>query len=213
MAACTWDPAVKGADCTLSGANLIADIIGNQNGVRATIGRDPATSGVRQWEIIVPAGNVGLNTNLRPTFGMILATGDIVPNQAILLGAGTFSFASGVRTFSSNSTWVNGSDIGVNWDLAGGGTGGDAHTAGLVYDGTAKTLKIYLEGVLQSTLTSVGSNGTLIYPTYGSGTNSASGTMDDKGTANFGSAPFAYPIGGATAWQPALPSSLGFFSG
>jgi PKD repeat protein len=202
--AATWDPLQKGTLVTLSGGNLIADVSGFTVGVRSTLGRDPAAGGVRQWEITVPAGNVGLNTNLRPIFGMILATANIALNNAPL-GAGTYSYSSGVRTFANNSTWVNGVNTGANWALAGGGTGGDAHVFGLVYDAANKTFAIYMDGVLQHTLTSVGVNGTLIYPIFGSASSASPGVAVDRGTVNFGASAFTYPVVGATPWGVSVP--------
>lgn len=202
--ASVWSPKWKGADVLITAAGLNANVTGLEEWVRCQRGRDPADGGVYQWEITVPGG-AGSN-NQRPGFGMIDERNDTTITTRDM---GSDAYSWGFRTAppgdGTPSYVFHSGNAGDTWA---GFIGGTAFTVQLVWDAVNKTLKIYIGGLLQYTLSvaspgstgaPVGTDGFLMFPAFCSYSNAAPGAMTDNGLANF-AGPFLFPIPGAVAW-------------
>lgn len=197
MAVTTWDGANKGADVTLSGGNLAADATGGQHWVYATVGRASSEGLVRVWEMTV----VSTGGNLRPTFGLAKAGANV--SAFMGLDPLAIAFDSGVQFLTSNTYWVGGSSVGT-WYGTSEGIGGTIFSIGFEWNESAGTLKIYYNGVLKFTLSSV--TGTW-FPAYGTGQGGGLNDHHDKITANFSTAPSTFtPSVSAQPWDYEIPS-------
>ncbi len=176
------DAAHKGANIDLSGSDLVFTahgVVGSEQVlVRATHSR---TAGNRQYEVL---------------FNSTTGTGKI----ALGVGTSAVSLANDFFLGRDNFGWGYQATDGKVYhnlvNVATWSTGTTGNYFGCVTDFGADSMKIYIDGALLGTIT-LSSGGAALFPYMGSDFENG----DVVGTANFGATAFAYPIGGATAWN------------
>ncbi len=192
------DTLAKGPSTSIldAGTYLHGDAAGFQEFIRCTYGRDPLDGGTWQFECAVPGDQGGGGNCIRPTVGLVSGA---TPYTGAVTQAGVFAFASGVVSVSSDHIITNGVS-GANWHNGGGGSGGLAHTFGIVWVAATGQLKCYLDGVHQSVdiAGATCQRGLRMYPILGT---DGGGSSHELGLFNFGLTPFAYPIVGASKWN------------
>ncbi len=174
----TWNPADKSSNCALSNGDLTATSSGgggNEGGVRATHYR---SSGIKQFEITADSlGGYGAMIGVSNSSATAIQDPTYSAN-----GWGYYSLDGKKGTNSSFSaygaTWVTGDIIGT------------------VVNFSTGDITFYKNGVSQGLAFTLGASTTMA-PHFGNGATSDMAVA----TANFGATAFAYPIGGATAWN------------
>ena len=167
QSSCTWNPADKDADVTLSGSNLTAALTANSGSVRGTLG---VSSGTMYFEVTLNNGDPGsiyigcanLSMAITALPGQDLNSVSRFSNQMLSNGISIAAIAQPVLT----------------------------NVVGVLIDATARTINFYLNGTFQYQATSAAVPSGTLYPCIGLDKI----VLNVSLTANFGATAFAYPI-------------------